>query len=69
MLADQKFNHEALEARLTHQVGTVVSQAYYHSTYYGARVKIMAWWSNHIEQTSVGNMSLSGRKWGGIING
>jgi integrase len=61
-LAEEGFNFEALEACLSHSVGSQVSQAYNHATYMNQRVKIMAWWSKHIEDASQGNISLSGRK-------
>jgi integrase len=67
-LSDMGFNHEALEACLSHKVGSQVSQAYNHSTYMSQRVKIMEWWSKHIETASNGNISLGGRKGLKIVN-
>jgi len=61
-LAEEGFNFEALEACLSHKVGSQVSQAYNHATYMNQRIKIMMWWSEHIEKASAGNVSLSGRK-------
>jgi integrase len=61
-LAEEGFNFEALEACLSHKVGSQVSQAYNHATYMNQRIKIMSWWSEHIEQASIGNLSLAGRK-------
>ncbi|MEI6895930.1 MAG: tyrosine-type recombinase/integrase [Psychromonas sp.] len=60
-LAEEGFNFEALEACLSHKVGTSVSQAYNHATYMNQRIKIMAWWSKHVEQAAMGNHSLAGR--------
>ena len=64
-LAEEGFNHEALEACLSHSVGSQVSQAYNHATYLKKRIEIMEWWSKHIESASNGNVSLSGRKFKG----
>ena len=50
-LSDQGFNYEASEACLSHKVGNSVSQSYNHSTYLNQRIKIMAWWSNHISES------------------
>jgi integrase len=52
-LSDQNFAYEPSEACLSHKVGNSVSQSYNHSTYLNQRIKIMAWWSEHIEQNSI----------------
>jgi integrase len=54
MLSDQGFNYEASEACLSHKVGNSVSQSYNHSTYLNQRIKIMAWWSDHISESTNG---------------
>lgn len=54
MLSDQGFSYEASEACLSHKVGNSVSQSYNHSTYLNQRVKIMEWWSNHINEAAKG---------------
>lgn len=61
-LAEEGFSFEALEACLSHKVGSSVSQAYNHATYMNQRMTIMAWWSEHIEKAATGNHSLAGRK-------
>jgi integrase len=67
-LGEMGFSHEALEACLSHKVGSQVSQAYNHSTYMSQRIKIMEWWGDHIENASIGNISLSGRKGLKVVN-
>jgi len=59
-LSDQGFNYEASEACLSHKVGNSVSQSYNHSTYLIQRIKIMAWWSNHISEAAMGVNSAIG---------
>lgn len=59
-LSDQGFNYEASEACLSHKVGNSVSQSYNHSTYLNQRIKIMAWWSNHIDEALKGINILTG---------
>ncbi len=59
-LSDQGFNYEASEACLSHKVGNSVSQSYNHSTYLNQRIKIMQWWSEHIEEASLGGHSSTG---------
>jgi len=54
MLSDQGFSYEASEACLSHKVGNSVSQSYNHSTYLNQRIKIMAWWSHHINESAHG---------------
>jgi integrase len=60
MLSDQGFSYEASEACLSHKVGNSVSQSYNHSTYLNQRIKIMAWWSNHISEAAMGVNSATG---------
>lgn len=57
----QRFEHSAMEACLSHRVGTQVSLSYDRATYLEERVVIMDWWSKQIEKASIGNISLSGR--------
>ena len=60
MLSDQGFSYEASEACLSHKVGNSVSQSYNHSTYLNQRMKIMAWWSNHINEALSGAVTSTG---------
>lgn len=68
-LSDQGFAYEPSEACLSHKVGNSVSQSYNHSTYLKQRVKIMEWWSRHIEDASYGNISLAGIKGLKVVGG
>ncbi|ABM02101.1 phage integrase family protein [Psychromonas ingrahamii 37] len=61
-LSDKGVAYEPSEACLSHKVGNSVSQSYNHSTYLNQRIKIMAWWSNYIEEASYGNISMAGSK-------
>lgn len=61
-LSDHGFDYEPSEACLSHKVGNSVSQSYNHSTYLNQRIKIMAWWSNHISEAAMGVNSATGFK-------
>lgn len=61
-LSDQGFNYEASEACLSHKIGNSVSQSYNHSTYLNQRIKIMQWWSDHIEEATFGRLNLTNTK-------
>ena len=58
-LSEAGFDFEASEACLSHKVGTSVSQAYNHSTYLPQRIKMMKWWSKHIELAATRTNCLS----------
>ncbi|PKH04577.1 integrase [Psychromonas sp. MB-3u-54] len=62
MLSDQGFSYEASEACLSHKVGNSVSQSYNHSTYLNQRIKIMQWWSTHIEEATYGRFNMTNTK-------
>lgn len=57
-LNQQGFNGDLIESCLAHTDKNEVRKAYNHSDYLDRRREIMDWWSNHIEQASIGNMSL-----------
>lgn len=61
-LSDQGFNYEASEACLSHKIGNSVSQSYNHSTYLNQRIKIMKWWSEHIEEARNGRLNITNTK-------
>jgi integrase len=61
-LSDQGFNYEASEACLSHKIGNSVSQSYNHSTYLNQRIKIMQWWSTHIEEATHGRFNMTNTK-------
>jgi integrase len=60
-LNDKGFDGDIIESCLSHIDKNEVRKAYNRSEYLERRQKVMDWWSNHIEQASIGNMSLSGR--------
>lgn len=61
-LNEQGFNGDVIEACLAHIDKNEVRKAYNRTQYLEQRVKVMAWWSEHIEQASIGNLSLTGAK-------
>ena len=61
-LNEQGFNGDVIEACLAHVDKNEVRKAYNRSHYLEQRVKVMAWWSEHIENASQGNLSLTGAK-------
>ncbi|MBB1272515.1 integrase domain-containing protein [Psychromonas sp. SR45-3] len=68
-LNEQGFDGDVIESCLSHVDANEVRKAYNRSEYLERRQKVMAWWSNHIEQASMGNMSLTRSKGLKIING
>ncbi len=61
-LNEQGFDYDVIESALGHVDENEVRRAYNRTDYMERRRKIMAWWSNHIEECSTGNFSLSGTK-------
>ncbi|MNG86315.1 Prophage CP4-57 integrase [compost metagenome] len=63
------FDPDAIEAALSHADDNEIRSAYNHAEYYEQRIIMMAWWSDHIEQASQGNLSLaSGTKTLKLVN-
>lgn len=60
-LNEQSFNPDVIEAALAHSDENEVRAAYNRSDYLKQRRDLMNWWSNHIEEASTGNLSLSGK--------
>ncbi|ALP42957.1 integrase domain-containing protein [Aeromonas schubertii] len=58
-LNEQGFNPDAIEAALSHADENEIRRAYNRSDYFEQRVIMMKWWSEHIEQASLGSMSLA----------
>lgn len=58
-LNEQGFNPDAIEAALSHADENEIRRAYNRSDYFEQRVKMMQWWSDHIEQASQGNISMT----------
>lgn len=61
-LNEQGFDPEVIESALAHTDKNEVRAAYNRAEYIKRRQVMMQWWSNHIEQAAIGNLSLSGRK-------
>ncbi len=61
-LNEQRFDSELIEVCLAHVDKDSVRNAYNRSDYLERRRVIMEWWSKHIEQAAIGNMSLSNAK-------
>lgn len=58
-LNEQGFNPDAIEAALSHSDENEIRRAYNRSDYFEQRVKMMQWWSDHIEQASQGSISMT----------
>lgn len=61
-LNEQGFDRDIIEAALAHSDKDQVRAAYNRATYLEQRKVMMQWWSNHIEQAAMGNMSLANAK-------
>ena len=57
-LNEQGFDHDVIEAALAHGDKDAIRAVYNRATYLERRKTMMQWWSNHIEQAAMGNMSL-----------
>jgi integrase len=58
-LNEQGFDADVIESCLAHIDKNEVRRAYNRSDYVERRRIIMQWWSEHIEQAAIGNMSLA----------
>ncbi|GAA6183764.1 integrase domain-containing protein [Aliiglaciecola sp. NS0011-25] len=61
-LNEQGFDADVIESALAHVDKNEVRRAYNRSEYIERRRKLMCWWSEHIENASTGNVSLSNSK-------
>lgn len=61
-LNEQGFDADIIEACLAHVDRNAVRRAYNRADYIEQRRTIMQWWSDHIEQASYGNLSITGTK-------
>lgn len=59
ILNEQGFEPDVIEAALAQVNGDDVRRAYNRSDYLERRRKVVEWWSNHIEESATGNMSLA----------
>jgi len=63
-LNEQEFSPDIIEAALAHIDGNEVRAAYNRADYLKQRRVMMEWWSNHIDQASSGNLSITSGKQG-----
>ena len=61
-LNEQEFNPDVIEAALSHADDNEIRRAYNRSDYFEQRIKMMQWWSDHIEAAAQGWFSLGGSK-------
>ncbi|GAB5380484.1 MAG: integrase domain-containing protein [Aliiglaciecola sp.] len=61
-LNEQGFDPDVIESALAHVDRNEVRRAYNRAEYLERRRKLMCWWSQHIEDASTGNVSLSNSK-------
>jgi integrase len=61
-LNEQGFDADVIEAALAHIDKNAIRAAYNRAEYIQRRAVMMAWWSDHIEQAAIGNLSVTGRK-------
>ncbi|MBD0788438.1 tyrosine-type recombinase/integrase [Vibrio sp. Y2-5] len=61
-LNDQGFEVDLIEAALAHVDSNKVRSVYNRTDYLERRRTVMCWWSEHIEQASIGNLSIVGFK-------
>ncbi|MGK0270710.1 MAG: integrase [Cocleimonas sp.] len=69
-LNEQGFDTDVIEAALSHVDDNEVRRAYNRADYIQRRAKMMQWWSEHIENSAMGNLSLSANHKGlSVVNG
>tara|TARA_Y100000588_G_scaffold330086_1_gene366742 strand:+ start:195 stop:1436 length:1242 start_codon:yes stop_codon:yes gene_type:complete len=57
-LNEEGFNADVIEAALAHVDKNQIRAAYNRSDYYEKRKELMSWWSDHIERSSQGSVSI-----------
>ncbi len=60
ILNEEGFDYDIIESALAHVDKNSVRKAYNRAQYIERRRKMMIWWSEHITQAAMGNMSLTG---------
>lgn len=65
-LNEHGFDSDVIEAALSHVDDNEVRRAYNRADYLKRRVKMMNWWSEHIENSAIGNLSLSANSHKGL---
>ncbi len=61
-LNEQGFDADVIEAALAHIDKNTIRATYNRADYLKRRRVMMQWWSDHIEQAAIGNLSVTGRK-------
>jgi integrase len=61
-LNEQGFDLDVIESALAHTGKNEVRNAYNRAQYMERRIPLMNWWSEHIEKSATGNMSLAGTR-------
>lgn len=61
-LNEQAFDADIIESALSHIDKNEVRRAYNRTDYLERRKVMMCWWSEHIENAAIGNMSLTGKR-------
>jgi integrase len=67
-LNEQGFDADIIEAALAHIDKNAIRAAYNRADYLKRRRVMMQWWSDHIEQAAIGNLSVTGRKQLRVVN-
>ncbi|KJG19742.1 hypothetical protein UB37_16775 [Photobacterium iliopiscarium] len=60
-LTEQAFEADLVEAALAHVDSNQVHSTYNRTDYLERRIPMMGWWSEHIERTAQGSLSVTGR--------
>lgn len=58
-LNEQEFNPDVIEAALAHVDKNTVRKAYNRAEYLKHRIELMCWWSDHIENSAKGSLSVT----------
>jgi len=58
-LNEQEFNPDVIEAALAHVDKNAVRKAYNRAEYLKHRIELMCWWSDHIENSAKGSLSIT----------
>jgi integrase len=67
-LNEQGHDSDIIEAALAHVDTNVVRGSYNHADYLKRKLKMMCWWSDHIEKAAIGSLSVTGFKGIEVVN-
>jgi integrase len=68
ILNENRFDHDVIESALAHSDKNEVRAAYNRATYIDSRRAMMQWWSNHIDDASMGVTSIAAVMNKGLIS-